>query len=80
MTSIQLHSAINYKACEEKKEFKLVSQADINIQAQTSNKESDGGSRKKSAKSKDSFEDQQIVEETEDIVLVDPEHLRSIND
>lgn len=31
MTSIQLHSAINYKACEEKKEFKLVKETEVDV-------------------------------------------------
>ena len=31
MTAIQLLSAINYKACEEKKEFKLVQDSDVNV-------------------------------------------------
>lgn len=80
MTAIQLLSAINYRGCEEKKEFKLVLESDVNV---ADSGEELAGSNQGAAKGKnklrDLLESDDAVEETDDIVAVRPENLKSLN-
>jgi len=69
MTAIQLLSAINYQSFEEKKEFRILLGDDIALESSSE--------AEKEQQSKDSDDAQ--VTETNDVVLVGPEHLKTIN-
>jgi hypothetical protein len=80
MSAIQLLSAINYKGCEEKKEFKLVLDSDVNVQNFDKQQDQQAQSKsKKNKKMRELLDIEEAVEETEEIVLLDPENLQTIN-
>lgn len=69
MTAIQLISAINYQSFEEKKEFRLVIGDDITLENPSED------DKKESTKDLDVSQ----VTETNDVVLLRPEHLLAMN-
>lgn len=80
MTAIQLLSAINYRGCEEKREFKLVHESDVNVSdAGRELTEQSQMAAKGKNKMRDLLDNDEAVEETDDIVVVQPENLKSLN-
>ena len=72
LTAIQLVSAINYQAFEEKKDYKLVQESEVAIQSSSEQLEGD-------SKNQNLDDDDQITE-TSDVVLVRPELLEKVTD